>query len=95
MYGEAFPPIAPDEALLDEFLHPMDISHCRLAKSIDVPPLAGSTRSCTASRRITPDTGAQITKALGMSERFFCELQIDGGLAVEKEELDVIAPPVA
>ncbi len=35
---ERFPPIHPGEILAEEFLKPMGISQCQLAKSINVSP---------------------------------------------------------
>lgn len=98
MNDKAFPPITPGEVLLEEFLRPMGISQYRLAKSIGVPPRRIN-EIVHGKRRITPDTGVRIAKALGMSERFFLYLQLDYDLAVEKEahreELDAIIPLVA
>ncbi|WP_119696526.1 HigA family addiction module antitoxin [Microbacterium halotolerans] len=97
MNDKAFPPITPGEVLLEEFLRPMGISQYRLAKSIGVPPRRIN-EIVHGKRRITPDTGVRIAKALGMSERFFLDLQLDYDLAVEKEahqeEFDAIVPLV-
>lgn len=98
MNDKAFAPVTPGEVLLEEFLRPMNISQYRLAKSISVPPRRIN-EIVHGKRRITPDTGVRIAKALGMSERFFLDLQLDYDVEAEKDahqdELDAITPLVA
>ncbi|WP_156759169.1 HigA family addiction module antitoxin [Microbacterium karelineae] len=98
MTEQAYDPITPGEVLLAEFLRPMGISQYRLAKTIGVPPRRIN-EIVHGKRRITPETGIRISKALGMSERFFLNLQLDFDLEVEKDkhqdEIDAIAPLVA
>lgn len=97
MTEKAYDPITPGEVLLEEFLRPMGISQYRLAKTIGVPPRRIN-EIVHGKRRITPETGIRISKALGMSERFFLNLQLDFDLEVEKDkhqdEIDAIAPLV-
>jgi addiction module HigA family antidote len=89
------PPIHPGEILLEEFLKPMGISQYRLAKTIGVPPRRIN-EIVHGTRRITPETGIRISKALGMSEQFWVGLQIDFDIEVEKDkhraEIDAIRP---
>lgn len=89
------PPIHPGEILLEEFLKPMGISQYRLAKTIGVPPRRIN-EIVHGTRRITPETGIRISKALGMSEQFWVGLQIDYDIEVEKDkhraEIDGIEP---
>lgn len=98
MTEKAFEPVTPGEILLEEFLRPMKISQYRLAKTIAVSPRRIN-EIVHGKRRITPETGVRISKALGMSERFFLDLQLDYDLAVEKDahqsEIDAIKPLVA
>lgn len=88
-------PIHPGEILLEEFLKPMGISQYRLAKTIGVPPRRIN-EIVHGTRRITPETGIRISKALGMSEQFWVGLQIDFDIEVEKDkhraEIDAIRP---
>lgn len=98
MTDRAFARITPGEILLEEFLNPMGISQYRLAKTINVPPRRIN-EIVHGKRRITPETGVRISKALGMSERFFIDLQLDYDIAVEleahKTEIDAIVPLAA
>jgi len=98
MTESAFPRIAPGEVLLNEFLIPMGISQNRLANTINVP-LRRINEIVHGKRRVTPETGLRISKALGMSERFFIDLQLDYDIAVEIEthqaEIDAIEPLMA
>lgn len=89
------PPIHPGEILLEEFLKPMGVPQYRLAKTIGVPPRRIN-EIVHDTRRITPETGIRISKALGMSEQFWVGLQIDFDIEVEKDrhraEIDAIRP---
>lgn len=76
--------IPPGEILLEEFLKPMGISQYRLAAAIGVPPRRIN-EIVHGTRRITPDTGLRLSKALGMSEHFWVNLQLDYDVEVEKE----------
>jgi antitoxin HigA-1 len=98
MTKKAHEPITPGEILLEEFLEPMGISQYRLAKAIGVPPRRIN-EIVHGKRRITPETGIRISKALGMSEHFWVNLQVDYDLEVEKDkrqaEIDAITPLTA
>lgn len=95
---EAHAPIPPGEILLEEFLKPMGISQYRLAKVINVPPRRIN-EIVHGTRRITPETGLRLSKALGMSEGFWVGLQMDYDLEVEKgahsDELEAIETLIA
>lgn len=98
MMEKAHEPIPPGEVLLEEFLEPMGISQYRLAKAIGVPPRRIN-EIVHGKRRITTQTGIRISKALGMSEHFWVNLQVDYDVELEKEEhqaeLDAIVPLTA
>lgn len=95
---KAHPPIHPGEILLEEFLKPMGISQYRLAKAIGVPPRRIN-EIVHGKRRVTPETGIRLSRALGMSELFWVNLQSDYDIEVEKDrhgaELDAITPLTA
>lgn len=96
--AKAHEPITPGEILLEEFLRPMGISQYRLAKAINVPPRRIN-EIVHGTRKITPDTGIRLSRAFGMSEHFWVNLQLDYDIEIVKEqhhdELDAISPIVA
>lgn len=98
MAEKAHEPITPGEILLEDFLKPMGISQYRLAKAIDVPPRRIN-EIVLGKRRITPETGIRLSKALGVSEHFWVNLQVDYDLEIEKDEhqaeIDAITPLTA
>lgn len=86
-------PITPGEILLEEFLVPLGISQYRLAKTIGVPPRRIN-EIVHGRRRITPETGLRMSRALGLSDRYWLNIQLDYDIEVEKDrhsaELDAI-----
>lgn len=98
MAAKAHPPIHPGEILLEEFLQPMGISQYRLAKAIGAPPRRIN-EIVHGKRRITPETGIRLSRALGMSDHFWVNLQVDYDLEIEKDahqaEIDAISPLTA
>ena len=86
MDREKLPPIHPGEILLEEFLKPMGISQYRLAKDISVPPRRIN-EIVQGKRAITPDTALRLSRYLGLSERFWVNLQARYDLEVEKDRL--------
>ena len=79
-------PIHPGEILSTEFLLPMEITHYRLAKALDVP----QTRIADivkGRRSITADTGLRLSKFFGMSDEFWVNLQAHYNLEVERDRL--------
>jgi addiction module HigA family antidote len=68
-------PVTPGELLLEEFLKPMGISHCRLAKEIGVPAqrigdiLAGK-------RAITADTDLRLCRFFSLSPGYWLRAQV-------------------
>ena len=80
-----FTPTHPGEILKTEFLDPMGISQYRIAKAIDV-----SARRINeivhGKRGITADTALRLSRALGLSDMFFINMQAhyDAELACEQ-----------
>ncbi len=89
----AHDPIFPGEVLLEDFLKPMGISQYRLAQAIGVSPRRIN-EIVHGRRRITPETAVRMSKALGLSERYWLNMQADYDIAVElersREEIDAI-----
>ncbi|GAA2514583.1 HigA family addiction module antitoxin [Pilimelia columellifera] len=98
MTEKAHPPITPGEILLEDFLVPMGISQYRLATAMGVPPRRIN-EIVHGTRRITPDTALRMSKALGLSERYWLNIQADYDIEVEKEnhgaDIDAISPLAA
>lgn len=98
MAEKLYPPITPGEILLEEFLKPMGISQYRLAKTIGAPPRRIN-EIVHGTRRITPETGIRLSRALGLSDYYWINMQAHYDVEVEKEknqaEIDAITPLTA
>lgn len=88
-----FAPTHPGEILLTEFLEPMGISQYRIAKAIDVPARRIN-EIVHGKRGISADTALRLSRALGLTEMFFINMQAhyDAELARDHiaAELDAI-----
>ncbi|MGH3586932.1 MAG: HigA family addiction module antitoxin [Pseudonocardia sp.] len=93
MTEKAHEPISPGEILLEDFLRPLGISQYRLAQTIGVSPRRIN-EIVHGKRRITPDTGLRMSRALGLSDRYWLNIQADYDIETEKDrhgaELDAI-----
>ena len=81
---KAHAPITPGEILLTEFLQPLGITQYRLAKATGL----SQTRIgeiVRGKRRITPQTGLRLARALGLSERFWINVQADYDIETEHD----------
>lgn len=68
--AEALAPVSPGELLKEEFLDPMGISQCRLAKEIGVP--AQRIGQIVLGRRsVTADTDLRLCRFFGLSDGYF------------------------
>ena len=76
----------PGEILLEEFLKPMGISQCRLAREIFVPQRRIG-EIVSGKRAVTADTGLRLSRFFGMSEGFWTGLQLDWDAAKAKDLL--------
>lgn len=94
----AHEPITPGEILLTEFLEPLGISQYRLAQATGLPQIRIS-EFVRGKRSITIDTALRLSRALGVDERFWINIQIDHDLEVERDrhgtELDKVTRLVA
>ena len=66
----------PGEILNQEFLRPLGLSQCRLAKEIGVPPRRIN-EIVQEKRAVTTDTDLRLCKLFGLPESFWSGLQID------------------
>lgn len=81
-----FAPTHPGEILLTEFLEPLGISQYRIAKAIDVSPRRIN-EIVHGKRGITADTGLRLSRALGLSDMFFINMQGHYDAEVARERL--------
>ena len=76
--------ITPDEVLLTKFLEPLGISQYRLAQATGLPQTRIS-EIVHGRCRITPDTGLRLPRALGLSERYWINMQTDYDIEAEHD----------
>jgi addiction module HigA family antidote len=81
-----FAPTHPGEILLAEFLEPMGISQYRIAKAIDVPPRRIN-EIVHGKRGITADTALRLSRALGLSDMFFINMQAQYEAEIAREHI--------
>ena len=81
-----FAPTHPGEILLTEFLEPMGISQYRIAKAIDVPPRRIN-EIVHGKRGISADTGLRLSRALGLSDMFWINMQAHYDAEIAREHL--------
>lgn len=91
-------PITPGEILLTEFLEPLGITQYRLAQATGLSQTRIS-EIVRGKRTITTDTALRLSKALGVDDRFWINIQTDYDLEVQRdlhaEELERVIPLVA
>ena len=86
MKNKKIAPVHPGEVLAEEFLSPMKISQCRLARDISVSARRiNEIVHCT--RAVTADTALRLGKYFGISAQFWINLQAHYDLAVEEDHL--------
>jgi len=81
-----FAPTHPGEILLTEFLEPMGITQYRIAKAIDVPARRIN-EIVHGKRAITADTALRLSRALGLTDMFFVNMQAHYDAEVAREKL--------
>jgi addiction module HigA family antidote len=84
MSAKVHDPITPGEILLTEFLEPLGISQYRLAQATGLPQTRIS-EIVHGRRRITPGTGLRLSRALGLSERYWIDMQTDYDIETEHD----------
>lgn len=78
-------PITPGEILQTEFLDPLGITPYRLAQATSLSQTRIS-EVIHGKRRITPDTALRLSKALGLSEKFWLNIQNDYDIETEHDQ---------
>ena len=78
--------ITPGEILAEEFLKPMGISQCRLARDIGVPPRRIN-EIVKGARAITADTALRLGRYFRMAPQFWLNLQTHYDLEREQARL--------
>ncbi len=81
-----FAPTHPGEILMTEFLEPMGITQYRIAKAIDVPARRIN-EIVHGKRAITADTALRLSRALGLTDMFFVNMQAHYDAEVVREKL--------
>jgi addiction module HigA family antidote len=81
-----FAPTHPGEILMREFLEPMGITQYRIAKAIDVPARRIN-EIIHGKRAITADTALRLSRALGLTDMFFVNMQAHYDAEVAREKL--------
>lgn len=81
-----FVPTHPGEILKTEFLDPLDISQYRIAKTIDVPPRRIN-EIVHGKRGISADTALRLSRALGLSDMFWINMQAHYDAEVAREHI--------
>ena len=81
---KAYEPITPGEILLTEFLEPLGISQYRLAQATALSQTRIS-EIVRGKRAITTQTALRLSKALGVDDRFWINIQTDYDLEVERD----------
>jgi len=81
-----FAPTHPGEILMTEFLEPMGITQYRIAKAIDVPARRIN-EIVHGKRAITADTALRLSRALGLTDMFFVNMQAHYDAEVAREKL--------
>jgi len=82
--AKAHDPITPGEILLTEFLEPLGITQYRLAQATGLSQTRIS-EIVRGKRAITTDTALRLSKALGVDDRFWINIQTDYDLEVQRD----------
>jgi addiction module HigA family antidote len=80
---KAHAPITPGEILKEEFLDPLGISQYRLAQATGLPATRIGEIIRGRRRRITTETAIRLSRALGLSERYWINIQADYEIQVD------------
>jgi len=96
--AKAHEPITPGEILLTEFLEPLGITQYRLAQATGLSQTRIS-EIVRGKRAITAQTALRLSKALGVDDRFWINIQADYEIEIERDrhgnELDAVTALVA
>ena len=82
--AQSHTPITPGEILLTEFLEPLGISQYRLAQATGLSQTRIS-EIVRGKRGISTETALRLSKALGVDDRFWINIQTDYDLELERD----------
>jgi antitoxin HigA-1 len=82
--AKAHDPITPGEILATEFLEPLGISQYRLAQATGLSQTRIS-EIVRGKRAISTQTALRLSRALGVDDRFWINVQTDYDLEIERE----------
>jgi antitoxin HigA-1 len=82
--AKAHAPITPGEILATEFLEPLGISQYRLAQATGLSQTRIS-EIVRGKRAISTQTALRLSRALGVDDRFWINVQTDYDLEIERE----------
>lgn len=84
MAEKLYGPVHPGEVLREDFLKPMGITAYRLAQATGLPQTRIS-QILAGKRGITTGTALRLSKALGLSDRYWLNAQARYDVEVERE----------
>ncbi|MDR1189896.1 MAG: HigA family addiction module antidote protein [Bifidobacteriaceae bacterium] len=84
MSDKLYGPVHPGEVLREDFLKPLGISAYRLAKATGLPQTRIG-QILAGKRSITPQTALRLSRALGLSDRYWINAQARYDIEVERE----------
>ncbi|WP_448059206.1 HigA family addiction module antitoxin [Cellulomonas hominis] len=84
MSEKLYGPVHPGEILREEFLEPLGISAYRLAQATGLSQMHVS-QILRGKRAITPQAGLRLSKALGLSERYWLNAQTRYDIEIEHD----------
>ena len=79
-------PVAPGELLKEEFLEPMGITWCRLAKEIGIPAQHIG-QIVLGKQRMTADVDLRLCKFFGLADGYWLRAQVTCDIDAAKREL--------
>lgn len=82
--AKAHEPVTPGEILLHEFLEPLGITQYRLAQATGLPQTRIS-EIVRGKRAVSADTALRLSRALGVDDRFWINIQVDYDLEVQRD----------
>lgn len=83
---ERLPPVHPGEVLLEDFMKPLGLSQCRVAKDLGVPALRIG-QIVRGQRSVTADTALRLARYFGTSAAVWLRLQARYDLEIAEARL--------
>src|SRR5271170_7685155 len=88
MKTKKLPPVHPGEILFHDFMEPLGLSQCALAKAIGVTPMRVS-QLVRGQRAITVDTALRLSRYFGTRAAWWLDLQNHYELALAADDLEI------